>query len=286
MIYAYCSLHACCLIAFAPYSLLVLPTAPLVFPTACSCFLQPVCAPCSLSMFPTAHLCSPQPVHASYSLLGLPTAPRGAPFSSTCAPQNLVFASCGLCAHPTALLSSLQHFMRTLYSPGVCSLCPMSPSAKPVCSLQPLCVLLAPWGVALCSCRAQLPHTERTSHQAALLIVLALLTCLQSWFFLPTKGAMVKYGQSRQRCSGFADGDIKPGWSCPSPAQLWMWKTLGASLSGKDGCCPPLGSPAVAQGTVASDEGHGRCSQAVLGCGAACGGSVCVLGGDGWRWCW
>lgn len=178
MIYAYCSLHSCCLTAFAPYSLLVLPTAPLVFPTACSCFLQPSC--------------SLQPMHASYSLLVLPTAPMGAPFSSTCAPQSLVFASCRLCAHPTALLSSLQHCVHAPYSPGVCSLCPTSPSAKPVCSLQPLCVLLAPWGAALCSCRAQLPHAERTSHQAASLVVLALLTCLQSWFFLPTKGAMVK----------------------------------------------------------------------------------------------
>lgn len=138
-----------------------------LLPTACWCSLQPrlcflqpehasysLCAPCSLCMLPTAHLCSPQPTHASYSLLVLPTAPMGAPFSSTCAPQSLVFASCGLCAHPTALLSSLQHCIRAPYSPGVCSLCPRSPSAKPVCSLQPLCVLVAPWGAALCSCPA------------------------------------------------------------------------------------------------------------------------------------
>lgn len=51
--------------------------------------------------------------------------------------------------------------------------------------------------------------------------------------------------------------------------------------SSRGGSWTTLNFLTVAQGIVSSNEGHGRCSQVLLGCHAVHDGMVLLLGGDG-----
>lgn len=249
-----CSLqtHVCCVLLsecflqaahvvsaafFSPCSLVVLPTA-------CLCSLQPVCAPYSLHMLPAAPVLLPTgplafPEACVFTLqcscapfcpaCVLPTAPRYSLYpvfslcSILCATHRLIFAAypiaCALCC------PVFSPYIPCVF-PAVCSIIPLcllpTPTSRPCLLLttmgvlhrpvyacfcapySPVCVPCTP----ICAPREWLLAPIPLKLMESLTKQLHLLTWLCLYAFsrvsVPTRGTVVRWGQSCPSCSAFA----------------------------------------------------------------------------------